>query len=185
MERAIHLGVGAASIIIIIMIMTLYDGMTRSTESSHQVSHTLEVLNAINNIEAEFSGAEAAQWNYFFSGNEAYLPEREQSLIDLNKDITNLKFLTNHTSIQKKQADELERVATDYTKFLNNALKIYQAGDLKGAGAQARKAIAQHERIKFFELSNKIEQDELDHLKEYQEAEHAHSKKMMWIFWRC
>ena len=81
------------------------------TDATDWISHTLEVLTTLEQINSHLAQAESAQRGYFIQATPKFLIEREHSLDEARSGIVKIKQLTADNFIQKNRIDLLKELS--------------------------------------------------------------------------
>jgi signal transduction histidine kinase/CHASE3 domain sensor protein/HPt (histidine-containing phosphotransfer) domain-containing protein/ActR/RegA family two-component response regulator len=104
-----HLAFGAAAAVILGLGWMLYTAAAQSRDSANWVSHTFEVVAAIDPVELMLSRADSAQRSYLLTGNAAYLSERDMAFASAGTAIARIKDLTFDNPDQQRRLAQLEQ----------------------------------------------------------------------------
>ena len=88
---------GACAIVIGVLGWVLYDATVQSSESTGSISHTLEVIRAIDGVNQELGRAETAHRGFLFSGAGSSLSERDRALAEVGDTSIRIRKLTLET----------------------------------------------------------------------------------------
>jgi two-component system, NarL family, sensor histidine kinase EvgS len=152
-----HIGFGAAAVVILVLGWVTYSASVRVTESSQWVSHTLEVIQAINEVDEQLSRAEAGQRGYLLAGADTYLEERDQALAEESAAASAIKKLTTDNKIQQARVPQLEKLIAARTSIMHESERLLQtvgaeSVQVREAGHAATKQI--------YDLTANMEQEE-------------------------
>ncbi len=156
-----HVAFGAAAVLIVLLGGVLYQAKVRSRASASWVTHSLVVIQAIDNINEEMSRAESAQRSYLLTGREAFVVEREQALAQLSGLILSIKASTADNPEQQQRIVQLEALLAERigvmqvngTRFKNQGSAVAMAIVVEGVG--------QKSEVRVYELTSLLKHEEM------------------------
>lgn len=101
-------GFGTGLIILFIIGVISYQGITTMLKSSQWTEHTYEVLGDVGKILSALKDAETGQRGYLITGEERYLEPYYQSLDEIPQIHKNLKILTSDNFQQQQRLDKIK-----------------------------------------------------------------------------
>jgi signal transduction histidine kinase/CheY-like chemotaxis protein/CHASE3 domain sensor protein/HPt (histidine-containing phosphotransfer) domain-containing protein len=175
-----HIAFGAAAGVILVFGWVTYSASVRMTESSRWVSHTLETIQAVNEVDEQLSRAEAAQRGYLLTDADTYLEERDQALAEENDASSAIKKLTTDNKVEQARVTQLEELIAGRISIMHESERLLQA--VGAESVQVREAgRAASKRI--YELTGDMEQEELRLLGiRRSEEQQRHEKTLVVVF---
>jgi signal transduction histidine kinase/FixJ family two-component response regulator len=144
--------VGAAGAILTCA-WVLYGANAPTTESTRWVSHTLEVIKAFHEVNAQISRAESAQRGYLLTTSDVYLAERDQALAAERVAVIAIKELTAGSKDQQRRVSQLEKLIAQRVSIMHENERRLPTEGTESLRAAATKAIS--------DLTNEMEQEEM------------------------
>ena len=113
-----HAAFAATALMLAVLGWALYDADTRSKESNQRVTHTLEVLRAMDTANSEFDQAEIAHRGYLLSGIESLASTRNLALANADAVIVNIQALMLDNAAQQTRLAQLRALAANRALLL-------------------------------------------------------------------
>lgn len=126
--------IGSAVIVVISLMMLMIIAWSSAENSANQfqrVTHTYQVINSLNQIQADLNLAEIEHRGYLISGVDIKLKRRNEALAYLDSDIDNSAALIND-SFQSTNIRWLKRNIAVYQAVLDSVANRYRAQGLDG-----------------------------------------------------
>jgi signal transduction histidine kinase/CheY-like chemotaxis protein/CHASE3 domain sensor protein/HPt (histidine-containing phosphotransfer) domain-containing protein len=173
-----HIAFGAAAAVILILGWVTYSAGVRGTESSQWVSHSLEVIQAVNEVDEQLSRAEAAQRGYLLTAADTDLEERDQALAAENAAASAVKKLTIDNKVQQARVPQLEELIADRISIMHES-----EGLLKAVGAEsvAVREAGRAATKRIYDLTSNLEQEELKLLAIRRSEEQHRNEKTLFV----
>jgi len=149
LNKTITAGFGVALAILAIVEFISYRSTNQLVETSRQVTHTQQVMEALENILVTMDDAETGQRGYLLTGKEPYLEPYEAAVSRLSSVLATLDKLTANDPAQQHDITLLSRLIKQKqdelatTIALRKASKIADASQLvlAGRGKKAMDAV--------------------------------------------
>jgi signal transduction histidine kinase/CheY-like chemotaxis protein/HPt (histidine-containing phosphotransfer) domain-containing protein len=153
-----HIAFGAAAVVILAFGWLTYSASLRGTEASRWVNHTLEVIQAIKEGNEQLSRAESAQRGYLLSGEDTYLKERDQALVEESAATSAIRRLTTDNKVQQARVSQLDLLIAARISLMHKSEGLLRTAgtesvQVREAGRAATKRI--------LDLTASMEQEEL------------------------
>jgi CHASE3 domain sensor protein len=117
-----------------------YQGIRQMVEQSERERHTFEVLDQVNQIDADFSKAESNLRGYLISGDAQYLDVYGTTVKSLNSEVRELRRLTADNPNQQRRLDSLEPLIADRIALMKQRITLWQQGGLTAVQAAAARS---------------------------------------------
>ncbi|HSV51429.1 MAG TPA: CHASE3 domain-containing protein [Burkholderiaceae bacterium] len=155
-----HVAFGAAAMVIVVLGWVLYDATTRSRDSARWVTHTVEVIGAIEEVNEELSRADSAQRGYLLTASASFLAERDRSLADMATAVAELRRLTKDNPAQLGRLPVLESLIAQRVAIMRETAQLRRHEGLEDASARAALGAGQQASARIYELTRAMEQEE-------------------------
>lgn len=126
--RNLQLGFGISIFILLLSSIASYISITKLNESTLQVDHTRDVLDAAENIISDLKDAETGQRGFYLTGKQSFLEPYERSLKSLPGSLARAKDLVKDNPIQVKRFDTLSVLIDNRVNILKSQVAIKNAG---------------------------------------------------------
>ena len=152
-----HIAFVAAAALILMVCWVLYGTSVRATESTRWVNHTLEVINAMNEVDEQISRAESAQRGYLLTAADTYLQERDQAFAQERVAVTAIKKLTIDNQAQQRRVSQLEELTARRISIMRETERMLQTMGTREVAAGLGRAATQA----IYDLTNDMQQEEM------------------------
>ncbi|MEA5568225.1 response regulator [Anabaena sp. UHCC 0399] len=151
-------GFGLASVILVMMGIVSYNSTTFLINTNNQLQKTQETITALEALLSHIKDAETGQRGYILTGQEHYLQPYQTALVEVEKEIENLKNLTADKSplhehlevikplIAAKLSISKQTIELRQQKGFDAALQIILTGQGKNLMDDIRKVIRDMEQ---------------------------------------
>lgn len=119
----IALSFGIVLMLLLVIGLISYQNINRLNNEAGMVTHEYKIINYINMILSDLKDAETGQRGYLITGLENYLEPYNNALINIEKDINNLKALVYDYSV-KQDIVELESLISEKLKELKLTIEL-------------------------------------------------------------
>lgn len=120
-------GFGLSVLMLGILSLISYRNATLLAESTSKVTQTQNVLEALTDITAHLSDAEAGRRGYIFLGDEAELTRYTLSIQKVNPKVDQIRQLVGDNPAQRDRLFELQTLITKQISLFHQSIQIYQA----------------------------------------------------------
>ena len=134
----VFVGFSIAVVAIVVIAIYAYESLQSRRTSAERVTHTLEVLQGLDELLSTLKDAETGQRGYLLTGLESYLQPYASSQAALPGGIATLHRLLSDNDRQLKRLDTLERVSSDKMEEIAETISLRRQGDAAGALALVR-----------------------------------------------
>jgi len=170
--RKIAGGFAVAFVLLLVIGGVAWSGVDTLARASYSVTHTHVVIEYVTGVLARLSDAETGQLGYAVTGDERYVALYRDAAGSVDRLTKELRSLTSDNPSQQKRLDALEPLVQDVLPQLRRsvdaraqggaeaALKLVQAGSVKGEMDQVRALVAQmqeEERTLLRERADEVE----------------------------
>ena len=156
-----HLAYAAAAAVILVLGVVLYNATVHSNESAVRVSHSLEVIETVDDVNEMLARAESAQRGYVLTSFEAYLSERDQALAGARARIAAVKNLTSDDAHEQSRVSKLETLLADRVTIMHENEQPMRIVGSEAADTRMRAGLGHAATVKIYDLTNEMEQAEL------------------------
>lgn len=175
-----HVAFGAAAAVILALGWLLYNASVQSQQSSNWVSHTLEVIQSINQVDERLWRAESAQRGYLLTTNQTYLLERDQALASASAAVIATKNLTIDNQDQQRRVSALAKLLSERISLMHSNEELLQGLGVESVRARAAVGVGRAASAKVDDLTSTMEQEELRLLKLRRlDEQHRHEKTVV------
>ncbi len=169
-----QLGLGVATVVIVVMGWTLYSATHSAFEASEQLGRTHDVLRAIDNTDFNFARGESVHRLFLLTGNDAYLNERDAFLSQARRFAMRLAELTADNPTQQGRAQALIPLIDERHRIMDEFVQLRRAAGVEAAGKRMV-GIGQTVGNKMHALTEEIAKNEDAQLDErHNESERRH-----------
>ena len=156
--------VKAGLIFILILIIGIglasYRNINEVFETAEWRANSYNILNTLEDVMAQISGAEEGQRSYIITGGNYYLEPFNKASEFIHQDIKNLKIFLKDNPVQKKRLDTLKTLIDIRLKSLQSTIAIRAKGDFKGAAKSLKIKIDKQFADNVNEMISKMEAEE-------------------------
>jgi len=164
------------AIIVLILGVTMFDGIRRARESRDAVALTRDVLDTVQSTLSALQDAETGERGFIITGDDSYLEPYDRGVARLRADTTSLRALTRDNPHQQARLDSLERLIRARMELLANAITLRRGAGLDSAATIVRsgsgKRLMEAARAQVADIA-RAEEELLDHR---QQVEARHDK---------
>jgi len=165
-KHVAHFAFGAAAVMISILGWVIYDATLQARASTRWVTHTLEVIRAMDKINEDLSSAEIAQGGFLLSGLERFIAEREVALKQVADSYKSLQTLTLDDPGQQRRLQQLDLLVRErVARMQENSLRRNTEG-VVAASVYIASETAQKERSNVRTLIEAMRTQELQLLQQ-------------------
>src|SRR3954469_5249457 len=127
-----HVGFWLAALVIAGVSWTLYSATRAESESGRLVIHTLNVLQAIAEIEEAVSRADAAQRGYLITASKPFAAERDEAIAKVRARLDRVRSLTLDNPQQQQRVREIARFVDERIGIMREFEGIRDREGLEG-----------------------------------------------------
>jgi signal transduction histidine kinase/CheY-like chemotaxis protein/CHASE3 domain sensor protein/HPt (histidine-containing phosphotransfer) domain-containing protein len=172
-----HISFWLATIVMVVMGLTLYVAAIDEAETARRANHSQEVRQELSEINELTSRAEAAHRGFLLSGNSAFLGERDKALQDVTESIANARRLTVDEPEQQTRIAQLEKLIAARAAIMREAKRL-RANDAAGR-LRAPSDVSLGATAKIRELTSELRREERRLLKLHRiAADRRHETEM-------
>lgn len=132
-EWLTKLGLSLALFLLVLISFVTFYSVDQFENSSKLVEHTHLVIKQINQVASSVKDAESAQRGYLITGDEAFLQEHHDVVMNLPDEINKLRYLTKDNPDQKKSIDILEDLIDKRMRVLRLGIDMLaDRGEISG-----------------------------------------------------
>ena len=124
LDRTITAGCVIGVAVMLVAAGTSYNFTNRLLQTATLVSHTHKVLKEIEDVMVDVAEIESGQRGYIITGDERLLERREDTKIDLHRDVGEIRALTVEDSRQQRRLDQLEPMIAQRTDFGDRSIAV-------------------------------------------------------------
>jgi len=118
-------------VLVFIAVAAMLTVVTRQLQNlQEEVRHTEEVRDELSSLLGVLQEAESGSRGYLLTGSALFLEPYNRAVVEIPKDLDNLKKLTSDNPRQQKSLEQLHTVATTRVAQLDAAINSFKAGDL-------------------------------------------------------
>ncbi|HEY1588243.1 MAG TPA: CHASE3 domain-containing protein, partial [Rhodanobacter sp.] len=110
-----------------------FQSLLDRTSAANDVTHTLQVTEAVQGLLSTMSGAEAGARGYLLTGNEEYLALYTTARAQVAGELVNLRRLTSGNYAQQQRIDALGQLTTAQIDVMAQAVTLRRSGNTEGA----------------------------------------------------
>lgn len=126
--RNLQLGFGISIFILLLSSVASYISITKLNESTEQVDHTRDILDALESILSDLKDAETGQRGFYLTGKQSFLEPYERSLKSLPGSLAVAKDLVKHNPAQIKRLDTLSTLINSRVNILKKLVDLKNTG---------------------------------------------------------
>src|ERR1700722_18995470 len=127
------------AVLAIILVAGLsYGALESSLESAQRVTHTLQIVEQLQEILSTLQDAETGQRGFLLTSNETYLAPYNNASAAIDGELANARKLLANNPAQLARLAILQRVVSDKMSELAQTVAMKRAGDATGALAAVR-----------------------------------------------
>lgn len=131
--RRATVGFAAALILIVVIGVVAYENAREFIETNQQVTHTVEVLAALNMILAHVAEAESSQRGYVITGYISYLDFYAVSRVNVQNSLLRLHELTKDNASQHESVALLEILIDLRFSLMDDSIEARRRGGFEAA----------------------------------------------------
>jgi signal transduction histidine kinase/DNA-binding response OmpR family regulator len=139
----------------------LYGNSAPATESTRWVSHTLEVIQAVHEVDEQISRAESAQRGYLLTTAGTFLEERDQALAAESVAVTAFKELTSDNKDQQHRISQLEKLNAQHISIMHEDERRLQTEGSERARSRIASGEWRASTKAIYALTSDMEQEEM------------------------
>ena len=132
------LGFGAATVILVLVGLSIMIATQRFRADSSWVNHTHAVIGRLAQIRAELLDGISSQRSYLLTGDPAYLAEYRDARPTLRGDLARLAAMTTDSQARSAQVDTLGRMIELRLDSADNGVRVYREQGLPATQALLR-----------------------------------------------
>ena len=155
-----HVGYWAAAAVIVVLGWGMYHASHNTEVSTRWVDHTFEALALATGVNEALGRAEAANRGYLLYGQQDYLPDRQTALAQAERQLGELRLLTQDNPAQQKRVGHLGELLQERAALMRETEAERRAGNsaeaARGLTGQGRELTA-----RAYSLVDEIRADEL------------------------
>lgn len=159
-----NLAFAGAAVLIMALGWVLYSAAHQSAASTLWINHSLEVIQAIDDLNAEMSRAETAQRSYLLSNGEAFLAERDRALARLNTLSTTIRQSTSDNAAQQLRIAQLGSLLAERIAIMQVNGQRLQLDGIEATRAIVLAGIGQKSEARVYDLTGQLKREELRNL---------------------
>ena len=122
--KKVWFGFALAFVLLLIIGVVAYRGVSAMIETSYRVTHTHEVIEHINKLMSLVKDAETGQRGFVITGDEAFLQPHEEALPAIESIKGELRHLTGDNPHQQKRMDEVDALVAKKLHELARTIAI-------------------------------------------------------------
>ncbi len=122
----------------LILGLTMFDGIRRARESRGAVAHTRDVLERVQSTLSALQDAETGERGFIITGDDSYLEPYDRGVARLSADTTRLRALTRDNPQQQARLDSLESLIRARMALLANGITLRRGAGLDSAATLVR-----------------------------------------------
>jgi methyl-accepting chemotaxis protein len=154
---------GAMSSIVGITLAVIYADIEKMVETDHMVTHTYQVVGAVDGAVAAMVNQETGLRGYLLAGEDKFLEPFKAGASEYSKSFAQAKQLTSDNAAQQRRLQELARLAAEWQALAQNAIQLMAAPATREEGRQIEiKAQGKTAMDGFRAKAAEIKQVELD-----------------------
>jgi signal transduction histidine kinase/CheY-like chemotaxis protein/CHASE3 domain sensor protein len=134
----VFLGFGIALLAIIVIAVFSYASLQNRRTTADLVTHTLDVLQQLDELIATLTDAETGQRGFLLTGEESYLQPYLNAKAALPSQFTALRQLIRESDRQLKRTGEFDRIAGEKMSEMAQTIELRRAGNNAAALALVR-----------------------------------------------
>jgi len=123
-EKKIALAFALVLAVFVTISFVSYHNTTRMIQNYRLVSHTQDVLVALDDAQSATVDAETGQHGYILTGEESFLEPYTKAISEIDSDLENLQRLTADNPNQQRRIALLKPLASDKLKYLDQAMRV-------------------------------------------------------------
>lgn len=159
-----NLAFAGAAVLIMALGWVLYSAAHQSAASTLWINHSLEVIQAIDDLNDEMSRAETAQRSYLLSNGEAFLAERDRALARLNTLSTTIRQSTSDNAAQQLRIAQLGSLLAERIAIMQVNGQRLQLDGIGATRAIVLAGIGQKSEARVYDLTGQLKREELRNL---------------------
>ncbi len=155
------LAFGAAALVTALLGWVLYDATVESRASATWITHTLQVVEAIDDVTEELNRAELSQRGYLLTGVESFGTKRDVALSRARTRSDDLKDLTIDNADQQRRISQLQQLVTERISIMQESVRLREDAGVNAAIARVVSGSGQQAAALVYEVAVGIKQEEL------------------------
>jgi len=125
-QQKVKSGFGIAVGILVVIGVSVYNGLNNLFEAYDWQSHTYSVITQVEELETHLKDAQQAQRGFIISANQRYLPSYRQSINNIWSKFNVLQQKTNDNVVQQRFLGRLEPLIHDEIDFFEKTIEVRQ-----------------------------------------------------------
>ncbi len=179
-----QLACSVALMVIAVMGWELYESTGQLHKSSERITHTYEVLRAIDAVNLQLTRAESAQRAFLLSEKELFLTDRDDALARIGASTARLLTLTADNPPQQKRLKDLARLLEERVAIMHHFAAISRSEGLDGV-RQRMVGAGQRVSNELYQVSGAMAAEEAGLLATRQEEEADARQRTIGILAMC
>jgi PAS domain S-box-containing protein len=179
-----QLACSVAVMVIAVMGWELYESTHQLHRSSERITHTYDVLRAIDAVNLQLARAESAQRAFLLSEKDLFLADRDDALAKTRADLTRLLAMTRDNPVQQSRLDDFTRLIDERVAIMQSFTDISRQAGIEGV-RQAMVGAGQRLSNELYQLNGALAADEMKLLAARQDEESDVRERTIGILIMC
>jgi len=165
MEYRLVIGFTVALMLLLLASGQMYRSLQEYMDTSHLVSRTYKVLDALGDVRSGLREMESLQRGYIITGSEQYVAENERTADQLRAALDRVNKLTTESPGQQVRSTALSKLANERLQQLNRITELYRSRGFGEAQKRIRNERAVSDMNRLLKQIRAMEEEEQTLLK--------------------